>query len=222
MDSFVYKWTNTTLNKIYIGFHKGCDDDGYICSSSSSTFWNDFHNESYVWKREILFRGSMKECQILESKLLDEINIKSDSIYNNRNNLMFNLNEEVIDKLKKYASSRTPQHLKKLSEATKKQWENPAHREYMSSINKGKKHTEESKEKIRIARSKQIITKESIKKAADSNRGKKRSEEFKKRLSEISKNRPKVMCPHCGKVGIKNSMLRWHFNNCKLYNNENI
>ena len=38
----------------------------------------------------------MKECQLLESALLDSIDITSDSVYNNRNSLMFNFNEEEL------------------------------------------------------------------------------------------------------------------------------
>jgi hypothetical protein len=30
-----------------------------------------------------------------------------------------------------------------------------------------------------------------------------------------NKNMPKVTCPHCGKVGGRNSMKRYHFDNCK-------
>lgn len=28
-------------------------------------------------------------------------------------------------------------------------------------------------------------------------------------------NKKKVECPHCGKIGQKTAMGRWHFNNCK-------
>ena len=73
MESFVYKWTNKTLDKIYIGFHKGTENDGYVCSSASEKFWNDFNNAEYIWQREILYKGTMKECQEYESLLLDKI-----------------------------------------------------------------------------------------------------------------------------------------------------
>lgn len=51
------------------------------------------------------------------------------------------------------------------------------------------------------------------------------SEETKKKLSEhpncsaagkknAGKIREKIKCPHCGKEGARNVMLRWHFDNC--------
>lgn len=49
------------------------------------------------------------------------------------------------------------------------------------------------------------------------------SDEHKRKLSEKGKGnsnakgskRIKVICPHCGKEGAYNSMIRWHFDNCK-------
>ena len=82
MDSFVYKWTNLTLGKIYIGWHKGTEDDGYVCSSSSNIFWDDYNNLEYKWQRDIIYKGTMRECQILESKLLDKLDVTSTLVYN--------------------------------------------------------------------------------------------------------------------------------------------
>lgn len=41
----------------------------------------------------------------------------------------------------------------------------------------------------------------------------------RKRQSMLGKNtgpRPKVTCPHCGKVGGTGVMHRWHFDNCRV------
>jgi hypothetical protein len=48
--------------------------------------------------------------------------------------------------------------------------------------------------------------------------GKHHSDESKRKKSEATKGIPKpiVTCPHCGKVGGKNTMGRWHFDKCKL------
>jgi hypothetical protein len=217
MDSFVYCWTNHTLNKIYVGFHKGTEDDGYICSSRSDEFWKDFKNLNFKWTRQIIAKGSMKECQKLESKILNSIDITCESVYNNKNNLMFNLNEEVRKKLSISAKKRNQNdnYIKMLSEKAKKQWNDPKFRLYMSEINKGKKLTEETKNKLREIRKKQIFTKESIEKAANSNRGKKRSKEIIEKFKEIAKQRPKVSCIYCKKTGVLNSMSGYHFDNCK-------
>jgi hypothetical protein len=217
MDSFVYCWTNHTLNKIYVGFHKGNENDGYVCSSKSKEFWNDFENANYMWTRQIIAKGTMRECQTLESKILDSLDITSESVYNNKNNLMFNLNEEVRSKLRMSAKKRNknPEYIKMLSDKAKKQWSNTEFRSHMSEINTGKKLSEETKDKLRQSRKNQIFTKESIEKAANSNRGKKRSQEVIERFKEISKLRPKVCCLYCKKIGILNGMTRYHLDNCK-------
>jgi len=203
MNSFVYRWTNTTLGKIYIGWHKGSEDDGYICSSVSEQFWEDYKNPSYKWKREILFRGTMPECQLFESQLLDSIDITSDDIYNNRNNIMFNLNDEVRSKLKLSAIRRgeNPDYRKAQAERTRIQWvNNPERRRLQSEKAKQQIMTDEIKEKIRLARAKQIITKESRLKSA-----------------ATIKNAPDVICPHCGAKGrYLGSMKKKYFDNCKF------
>jgi hypothetical protein len=203
MDSFVYKWTNLTLNKIYIGWHKGALDDGYVCSSASDQFWKDYRNPSYKWQREILFQGTMPECQLYESQMLDSIDITSDFVYNNKNNLMFNLNDEVRSKLKIAALNRGKnlEYRKSQSDRTRAQWEaNPDRRRIQSVKAKQQTMTEETKEKIRSAREKQVITKESRLKSA-----------------ATIKNAPDVICPYCNTSGrYLGSMKKKHFENCKI------
>jgi len=48
--------------------------------------------------------------------------------------------------------------------------------------------SEETKQKIKVARAKQVISMDSIMKSAEKNRGKKRSEEFKERSREIKRS----------------------------------
>lgn len=218
IDSFVYKWTNITLGKIYIGFHKGTEHDGYICSSRSSEFWQDFNNSAYEWKREILYKGTMKECQLLESNLLDSVDIRSESVYNNKNNIMFNLTDEVRQKLSIKAKQRSQNkiYISHLSKLAKKQWENPTHRAHMSKINKDKKHSKETIEKIKRARAEQTITPESRQKAAEKIRGIPRDENTKNAISLARTNAPNIICPRCGKIGkYGGSMFRWHFDKCR-------
>jgi len=201
MDSFVYKWTNKTLNKIYVGFHKGTETDGYVCSSASNKFWEDFNNPEYIWQREILYKGTMKECQEYESSLLDKLDITSEDIYNQRNNIMFNLDDEVRTKLSKSAKKRNqnPEYIKKLRDASVALWKDPAHRKRITETHTGKTVSAETKEKIRQARTKQIITKESREKSANT-----------------IKSKSNVVCPHCKTEGrYPGSMKKHHFDNCK-------
>jgi len=78
---------------------------------------------------------------------------------------------------------------------------------------KGKKHSEESKEKNRQAHLGNIY-----------NKGRIHSEETRKNMSEAHKGQipynkglkyETIECPHCKKIGGSNSMKRYHFDNCK-------
>ena len=70
-EAFVYEWTNT-LGKRYIGYHLGSTNDGYITSSKSDEFWNDWKNPDVTWNRKIIAVGSKTDMLALERKLLKE------------------------------------------------------------------------------------------------------------------------------------------------------
>lgn len=191
MDSFVYRWTNKTLNKIYIGFHKGVENDGYICSSASEKFWNDFNNPDYVWQREILYKGTMKDCQLVESKLLNELDITSEFVYNQRNNVMFNLDDEVRNKLSEAAKRRNqnPEYIEKLRQSSRKLWEDPNHRRKVTIANTGKTVSKETKEKLREANLGKTQSSKTIAKRVEKLKGHRVSIETRQKISETRKSK---------------------------------
>lgn len=88
----------------------------------------------------------------------------------------------------------------------------------------GRKHTEETKRKIREARAKQITTEETKQKMSSSRKGRvfphmklPCSPESNLKRSATLKGRPtpEYICPHCGKEGKSSAMKRWHFDKCK-------
>jgi hypothetical protein len=88
----------------------------------------------------------------------------------------------------------------------------------------GKKHTEAAKEKIKKSRQTQVITEKTRQKMSASRKGKKISWDLKNTTDEANLKRsltmsgiskPKVICPHCKKVGGAPQMKQWHFDNCK-------
>lgn len=85
MDSFVYCWSNLTDSKVYVGYHKGAEDDGYICSSRSQEFWDDFYNPEKDWSRSIVAHGTKDECRSLESEMLHTL-WQDPNCYNLSNN----------------------------------------------------------------------------------------------------------------------------------------
>lgn len=92
----------------------------------------------------------------------------------------------------------------KLSEETKQRMRKPKsprseeHCKKLSEIAKNRKPSEETKRK----------TSESL-------RGIIRSEETKSKLSDKAKQRKKVTCPHCNKIGNPGNMAMWHLDKCK-------
>lgn len=69
-EAFVYKWTNTTNNKIYIGKHKGTPNDGYI--SSGKTFLTSYNANPSHFVRSIIWQGTDQECLQKEWEFIQE------------------------------------------------------------------------------------------------------------------------------------------------------
>ncbi len=190
-DSFVYIWKNLTNNKIYIGYHKGNENDNYVCSSLSKIFWEDFNNKENKWEREIIYRGTKDECLKYEQELLKKYNLKTDLIYNNARGATIIFTKEVLDKM----SSSHKKRWKLMSEEVRK-----SHSIKISKSKIGIPRTQETRDKLsKFLKGKSLIEKygkekaESItKKIIKSNTGKKRSNKFKIEQSKrfIGANNP--------------------------------
>ena len=97
-ESFVYCWTNHTTEKLYVGYHKGDPNDGYVCSSQSEQFWEDFNNPEHEWSRQIIAHGSQEDCVKLENAILKKLDLTEH--YNNwAGGVVFT--QEVRDKISK-------------------------------------------------------------------------------------------------------------------------
>jgi hypothetical protein len=122
-DSFVYCWTDNKTNKIYVGYHKGNINDGYICSSK--TMLAEYYSRPEDFSRQIIANCSHEEAVSLEAAILRSAQAhKSDDFYN----LALSNGIAVI----------TPETRKIMSEAAKKR---PSNR-------KGTFHSNKSKELI--------------------------------------------------------------------------
>jgi hypothetical protein len=86
-NAFVYKWTQISTGKWYIGSHsrKGSNpNDGYICSSKIVKPL--ILKNSKDWIREIIFLGEPKEVRQYETKLLVECDAAHDVMSFNQHN----------------------------------------------------------------------------------------------------------------------------------------
>lgn len=88
----------------------------------------------------------------------------------------------------------------------------------------GRKHTEETKAKIKAARALQVCSDETRQKMSKARKGKAITWDLKNNTPEANSKRsatqsgkpkPKLTCPHCGKEGGAPTMKQWHFDNCK-------
>ena len=104
MDAFVYSLTNQTNGNKYVGYHKGSEDDGYICSSKSKRFWVDYENDNFT--RQIIAKGTVDNCVSLEKKILENIDLRSDEWYNNSAGGGIVFTKEVKDKMSEAHKTR--------------------------------------------------------------------------------------------------------------------
>ena len=193
-EAFVYVWINLTLDKQYIGYHKGSQDDGYIASSSSEEFWKDFENESMKWKRDIIFEGTRSECLREEQCMLREADFSTGKYYNMARGAEVIFTDEVREKIRQYHLGKPSGMLgKKHSEETKK---------YLSKILKGREFTGIHKQNL-----------------SEAGKGREFTETHKQNLSKALKGRKvifqKYECPHCHKWNNPVISKRWHFDSCK-------
>ena len=133
MSGFVYKWTDSSNGMYYIGSHKGTPDDGYI--GSGTWFSNAYKARPESFVRQILYIG--EHFVELEGFILQELNARlDDKSYNLTNR-----------------ASEIPES-KKYSEERKKKWSKE--RAGKGNAMYGKNHSEESKRKISINKTKHI------------------------------------------------------------------
>ena len=138
MNSFTYCWTDHKTNMIYVGIHKGSNDDGYICSSK--TMKEEFKKRPNDFTREILAYGTYEEMCNFETAILKSVNAAADlQFYNKHNNNGVYTNKKCL-----------PQTAKKISDSNlgKPKLKARGPRPHVSGKNNhfyGKTHSEEFK-----------------------------------------------------------------------------
>lgn len=188
-EGFVYCWTNTATNQLYIGVHKGTPDDGYVCSSK--TMLEDYMQDRSVFSRQIIASGSYEDMRAFEETLLNAVDAKQDPQFYNKHNgngdfYLKRHTEEGRGNMRKAHETRTyyakghkfgPVQLANHKKGLREYWDN--------------------------------LTEEERKVEAE------RRETPKKVASLAKRNNEARTCPHCGKQGKGFGMDRWHMNNCR-------
>lgn len=83
-ESFVYCWTDTKRNMLYVGKHKGDIDDGYICSSKY--FLSEYKKRPDDFIRTIIATGDDLDMISLETSILMSENARFLKEYYNMHN----------------------------------------------------------------------------------------------------------------------------------------
>jgi hypothetical protein len=234
--NYVYRITNKILKKYYYGV-RGCNvepklDLGikYFSSSSDSDFRDDQKNHPENYKYKIVrICSTSDEADALEIKLQEKFNVgKSESFYNRstRTSMGFtfsggNHTPETRQKMSEAHKNMSDETRQKLSEAALNM--SDEHKQKLSEAGKGRKPSDETRQKLSEANKGVPKSDEHKQKLSEAHKGKKHSDESKQKMSEAKTGVPlgpqgpqeQVQCPHCGKIGGKSLMTRYHFDNCK-------
>ncbi len=164
-ESFVYCWTDHKTGKLYVGSHKGLVDDGYICSQP---LFLDIYNERPTdFTREIIAEGEYKDIRNLESVILKSCNAALDECF-------YNLNNGDGKFYSKKGRIFTDIHKQNMSLC----------KQGKPSNHTSKKHTEESKTKIKLGNLGKKYDSETRDKMRQSHLGKRHSKETKIKMRE--------------------------------------
>lgn len=104
-EAFTYCWIDKKIGKIYVGYHKGDQNDGYVCSSK----WmlEEYKKRPEDFTRMILVEGTAEYCHALESSILQTLDaMNRDYFYNQSNGNGTWINKHCSDHHRKLLSEK--------------------------------------------------------------------------------------------------------------------
>lgn len=214
MVPFTYLIGWTTQNKWYYGvrYSNGCSPADlwsiyYTSSKRVAQARKDWGEPDVIEVRRIF--DCEKKARLWEENVLKRMNVLRDDRWLNRN---------ISGAFAPTSGEEHPNYGKSW------QWDAETCAAQSARL-KGKKKSEEHKARIAASRrneSQESRQRRSVSRMGNKNPmwGKQTSSLQKQRVSEamkgVPKNRSKVECPHCTKIGDQSLMTRYHFNNCKI------
>jgi hypothetical protein len=173
--AFVYSWSDKATSKVYVGVHKGYEDDGYVCSSE--TMMHAYKERPHDFTRQIVAKGLLKDCIVLETKIIEQLLKDGNTCYNRSAWPMILFDKNIIEKMKAAWNNRrkTP-----VSQETRLK---------MSEVRKGVRKSQEHKKNIGAALSGKPKSKESIEKMRKALTGKPLSAETRAKIGAAHKGR---------------------------------
>lgn len=197
--AFVYCWTDHKTNKLYVGYHKGDINDGYVCSSKYMLL--EYNQRKDDFSRQIIAHGDVESMRVLERKILESVNAAEDTSFYNKHNANeklynpggWNHTEKSKEKIGRASLGNNNTKGKKHTEDAKKKISNSL---IGNKRALGNKHTEEWKadlsEKMKTADLSHLHTTESIEKRKEKMRGRTPWNKGKKGL-QVAWNKGKTL-----------------------------
>jgi hypothetical protein len=148
-EAFVYCWTNTQNNRIYVGVHKGTPNDGYVCSSK--VLLKEYKQSPQQFTRQIIATGTLSNMRALESAILQSVNAANNPHYYNQHN-----NNGTF-----FCDGHSEETRKKMSTSWKRRGTYNCNHDKAIASWIGKTHKEESKHRMKEAAKKHTATRSS-------------------------------------------------------------
>lgn len=222
---YFYVIHNTVNEKKYYGVHETDDlEDGYMGSGTAIKRAIKKYGLSCFFKQILHFFDTAEEAYAYEKAIVTEDLIKSGSVYNltiGGNGGFYHIDSKGVNNpmyghgdLQKEIQNRPEVKIKKSYAMTINNNFRYANG-YVNPI----KNTNNYWNNLEKRKNAQIKMSENhVDYNGDKNPffNKKHTTETLKQLSEKHKNRKRITCPHCNKIGDVSNMARWHMNNCKL------
>lgn len=142
MEAFLYCWTDRQTDRLYIGAHKGSEDDGYI--SSSKVFNEQYQSRPQDFTRQIIAHGSQQDILHLESQVLLSVGAAQSDDFYNRSNGNGNF----------YHTEHTAETKAKMSRTWKRKGVFNVNQPKAVDTWRGSSHTDEARLKMSVAQAK--------------------------------------------------------------------
>jgi hypothetical protein len=229
MHYTIYETTNIITGKKYIGKHVTKDiDDDYLGSGMILVKAIEKYGKENFYKKILFVFDNEHDMNQKEIELVNEDVVNSNEYYNiayggHGGNIVLRHDHELYESTRKKISEAQKARSSHMSEITKENHKSKkvgmygkSQSEYqkmrVSESMRGKKKKRESVEK----QIKSLLEKLNSPDYIHPNKNKKRTDEMIEKMREITKNRPRKICPHCGKDMDERNYARYHGEKCKL------
>lgn len=184
MEAFVYIWTDWVRDMLYIGVHKGPQDDRYICSSKPMLV--EYRQRPGEFTRQIVAQGAWKDMLAFEQRLINASGAVKDPHYYNQAHAFGPYHCDNTGK------THSPETKAKMAASHLGKIKTPEHIAKLGAARLGRKHTPEACAKMaasHLGRTYAPLTPETRAKIGAAHLGKKLTLEHRQKMSLSQRKR---------------------------------